>query len=156
MSSQTAALSALQVPQDRRGMLVRKASLVLLDQPAPQDRQVKMATKEIGVSPGQLDLLEQQGLQERVVSRELQAHRGSEGSQDHKGSADLPGLQGHRVHRAPLDREANRDLLDRRDHGVNQAPRALLDLPDPLDRLVQPEAPIRSRASQNLRAWRNW
>ena len=83
MSSQTVALSALQVllvPQVRRGMLVRKASLVLLDQPAPQDRQVQRATRGTGASPGQLDRLEQQGLQERGGSRDLldlQAHRGS-------------------------------------------------------------------------------
>ena len=162
MSSQTVALSALQVllaPQVRRGMLVRKASLVLLDQPAPQDRQVQRATRGIGVSPGQLDRLEQQGLQERGASRDLldlRAHRGSGVPRDLKGSGAPPDLQDPRVHRVPLDREESLDQQDQPDHGVNQAPRALLDLPDPLDRLVQPEAPTPSRASQNLRAWRNW
>jgi hypothetical protein len=155
LSSQTAALSALQVllvPQDRRGTQVRKASLVLLDQPAPQDRQVQRATRGIGASPGQLDRLEQQGLQERGASRDLldlQAHRGSGVPQDLKGSGDLPGLQGPRVHRGPLDREASRDQQGLPDHGVNQVPPALLD---PLDRPDPLRVPILSKASQALRA----
>ncbi len=130
-------------------MLVRKASLALLDQAAPQDQQVQRATRGIGASPGQLDRLEQQGLQERGASRDLldlQAHRGSGVPRDLKGSGDLPGLQDprvHRVHRGPLGREGSRDQQGCPDHGVNRAPPALLD---PLDRPDPLRVPIRSKA----------
>jgi hypothetical protein len=118
-------------------MLVRKASLAVLDQAAPQDQQVQRATRGIGASPGQLDRLEQQGLQERGASRDLldlQAHR---------GSGAPPDLQDPRVHRGPLGREGSRDQQGCRDHGVNRAPQALLD---PLDRPDPLRVPIRSKA----------